>query len=403
MRRFLYFLIFAASLAGGISLHEASRNREIFRTVCDLTEMHFYKDNEAVQKWLVECRRKAAFASRKLSRTQLIEQIQDHMNLLNVSHFLVYTPAEDRKLWQGQAVDTGIRSRFVEDRLIVYKIIAGSAAEAAGVRPGDELVEIVGVSQVTPWGAQNRSGGFNFRRGEDIYNVEILATELNITDQPRVKRLDSRTILLDIPSFRSEFFEKEDWMRIVGHFDAVDHVIVDLRENAGGNFVAMLRALSTFTCGPQSVGTLVQPRKGGDDKEAFDDDTGDLYQIAELERYRSLGLYTFSGYGCFRGKVTVLVGPDTSSVSEIFANAFFMRPRSRVWGQPTAGDVVLAVWYDLPVLGPGFSISIPEAVFLTPEEEELENRGVAPQKEIYYDLELSLAGKDTFIEEARRR
>lgn len=402
MRRFLYFSIFIASLAGGIAIHEASRNREIFRMVCDLTEMHFYKDGPEIQKWMSECRRKAAFASWKLGRTQLIEQIQDHMNLLNVSHFLIYTPAEDRKLWQGQAVDTGIRARFVEDRLIVYKIIAGSAAEAAGVRPGDELVEIVGVSQVTPWGAQNRSGGFNFRRGEDIYNVEIIATELVITDHPRAVRLDSRTVLLDIPSFRSEFFDKESWMKLVGQFDAVDHVIIDLRENAGGNFVAMLRALSTFTCGPQSVGTLVQPRKGGDDKEAFDDNTGDLYQIAELEKYRSLGLYTFAGYGCFRGKVTVLIGPDTSSVSEIFANAFFMRERSRVWGQPTAGDVVLAVWYDLPVLGPGFSMSIPEAVFLTPEQEELENRGVAPQKEIYYDLKHALAGKDSFIEAARR-
>ncbi len=400
MRRFLYLVIFSASLIAGVLVHEASRNREIFRTICDLTDMHFYKDGDEIQKWLRDCRRKAAFVSWKLSKTQLIEQIQDHMNLLNVSHFLLYTPAEDKKLWQGQAVDTGIRARYVEDHLIVYRVIPKSAAESAGVRPGDELIEIVGSNQVTPWGAQNRSGGFNFKRGGEIFNVEIVATELNITDQPRVVRLNSRTVLLDIPSFRSEFFDKDSWMKIAGALDAVDHVIIDLRENAGGNFVAMLRALSTFTCGPQSVGTLVQPRKGGDDKEAFDDNTGDLYQIAELEKYRSLGLYTFDDYGCFRGRVTVLVGPDTSSVAEIFANAFFMRERSRVWGQPTAGDVVLAVWYDLPVMGPGYSLSIPEAVFLTPELEELENRGIAPQKEIYYDLKLSLAGKDTFIEEA---
>lgn len=402
MRRFFYLLIFIASLAAGVFVNEASRNREVFRTICDLTEQHFYKDNDDVQKWITDCRRKAAFVSRKLTKTQLFEHIQDHMNVLNVSHFLVYTPAEDKKLWQGQAVDTGIRARYVEDHLVVYRVIKGSAAEEAGVKPGDEIIEIEGTNQVTPWGAQNRSGGFNFRRNGEIYNVEINATELVITDHPRVVRLNSRTVLLDIPSFRSEFFDKESWMKLVGAFDAVDHVIVDLRENAGGNFVAMLRALSTFTCGPQSVGTLVQPRKGGDDKEAFDDNTSDLYQIAELEKYRSLGLYTFPNYGCFRGRVTVLIGPDTSSVSEIFANAFFMRERSRVWGQPTAGDVVLAVWYDLPVMGPGYSVSIPEAVFLTPEQEELENRGVAPQKEIYYTLKTALAGKDTFIEEALR-
>lgn len=402
MRRFFYFAIFLASFGAGLFIHEASRNREVFRTICDLTETHFYKDNEGVQKWLVDCRRKAAFVSWKLNKTQLMDQIQDHMNQLNVSHFLVYTPAEDKKLWQGRAVDTGIRSRYVEDHLIVYKVIKGSAAEAAGVRAGDELIEIVGASQVTPWGAQNRSGSFKFLRNSETFDAEILATELTLSDQPRLTRLNSRTTLLEIPSFRSEFFDADSWMKVVGGLDAVDHVIIDIRENAGGNFVAMLRALSTFTCGPQSVGTLVQPRRGGDDKEAFDDDTGDLYQIAELERYRSLGLYTFANYGCYRGKVTILIGPDTSSVAEIFANAFFMRERSRVWGQPTAGDVVLAVWYDLPMLGPGYSISIPEAVFLTPDQEELENRGVAPQKEIFYDLRLSRAGKDTFIEAALR-
>ena len=44
-----------------------------------------------------------------------------------------------------------------------------------------------------------------------------------------------------------------------GGVSIVSRLIVDVRENAGGNFVAMLRALSTLQCGGRTIGTLEQP------------------------------------------------------------------------------------------------------------------------------------------------
>jgi carboxyl-terminal processing protease len=232
--------------------------------------------------------------------------------------------------------------------------------------------------------------------------IVIKSRSLMPDSSPRVEALDRRTALLTIPSFRSEYFVADKWMEIARQLPRFDHVIIDVRENAGGNFVAMLRALSTFMCGQRSVGQVVQPRKNLPDKKFLIDDLSDAKQIQELENYRNIDLRTYEGYGCYRGRVTVLISSETSSVSEIFAAAFLTRPHSRVWGQPSAGDVLLAVWYDLPLLGSGYSFSIPEAEYVTPDKVQLEGRGVMPQNELHFDLKISRSGKDEWVEEARK-
>lgn len=402
MRRLLFFLLFISSVVAGLKLINASRYRDVYRSVCDLAENNFYKADDRFVQWVLECRRKASKISSRMNSAELLAAIQDHMNELQVSHFQVYDPGEDKRLWQGESVDTGIRSRYIEDSLVVYKVEEKSAAAQAGILVGDEILAISGTEQVTPWGAMRRTGAFKLRRLGKELSAEVKARDLRVDSAPRLRALDKTTALLELDSFRSEFFERKNWRAMAERLMPYNHVIIDIRENAGGNFVAMLRALSTFHCGGKDVGTILQPRKALPVKHSYDDEPSDLHQIQELEKYRELHLRTFDGYGCFRGRVTVLIGPNTSSVSEIFAHSFLSKPGSRVWGQPSAGDVILAVWYDLPGLGRGFSVSIPEAVYMTPQRVELENAGVYPQRELHYDLKLALRGKDSWIEAARK-
>ncbi len=402
MRRLSGFLLFLICTFAGWWLSGSGHPREVFRSVCDLVDDHYYKVDDRLQQWLRECHSKASALPSWASQAQIISNLQDHMNEMNVSHFQIYSPAEDRKLWKGETIDTGIRSRYVEDHLIVYRVFADSAAEDAGIRVGDEIVSLPGSDQVTPYGAQSRAGMFTLKRIGEIFYAELKPKALVIDSKPQLFDLGHGHGRLEISSFRSEYFGSESWKELAQQFSKFQHLIIDIRENAGGNFVAMLRALSTFTCSPRLMGRLIQPRKALPDKESFDDDTSDQHQISELESNKSIGLKTFSSYGCYRGKVTVLVSAETASVAEIFAHSFKSRTGSRVWGQPTAGDVILAVWYDLPALGEGFSISIPEALYLTPDNVELESKGVDPSRELFYELAPSLHGKDSWLLQALR-
>jgi len=402
MRRLLYFLIFSTALLLGWFVTTSGHLRDVYQSICELTSDHFYRQDQRLESWVRLCSQRAARLPSFGRVEDMMSDLQDLMAEMKVSHFQIYTPVEDARVWRGEGIDTGIRARFVEDHLVVYRVVKGEAGDKAGVRVGDEIMRIEGTEQVTPWGASRRAGWFDLRRKAEALRVRLEPVDVTADLSPRLTRLSSSVALLELPSFRSEYFEKESWRRIASQLRGLSHVVVDVRENAGGNFVAMLRALSTFHCAGYNVGRILQPRKKLPKKPAIDDNTEDGYQIEELDKFGEVGLVTFADYGCYRGRVTVLISDETASTAEIFADSFLHRSGSRVWGLPSAGDVVLAVWYSLPSLGPGYSVSIPEAVYVSRQGRELEGKGVWPQRELQYDLKQAFEGRDSWVTEAIR-
>lgn len=400
MRRLLFFLIFLTALGAGSFVTGAGHLRDVYQSICDLTEEHFFREGPALKEWVAQCRTRASKLPMFSTPDVLLGDLQDLMGLMQISHFQIYSPTEERRVWKGEGIDTGIRARYVEDHLVVYRVVKGGAGDLAGVEVGDEIITMEGTDQVTPWGASRRSGRFVLSRQGQEVAVTVASKDVTQDMSPHMSELNKQTALLEIPSFRSEFFAENDWKKVAEGLRPYAHVVVDIRENSGGNFVAMLRALSTFYCGGHKIGRLVQPRKDKPVKEEIDDNTEDSYQISELDQFGVIGLKTFSGYGCYRGRVTVLISSETSSTAEIFAESFINSRRGRVWGQPSAGDVVLAIWYMLPSLGEGYSVSIPEATYISAAGHDLEGHGVWPQRELQYDLEQSLAGKDTWLLQA---
>lgn len=100
----------------------------------------------------------------------------------------------------------------------------------------------------------------------------------------------------------------------------------------------------------------------------------------------------------------MLIDGDTSSVAEIFTHAFYMRPRSRVWGQQSAGQVVMAQWFPIPALGgDDYSLSVPIAGYRSIDGLELENQGLTPQRFLNYDLGRAKVGRDSWLEDALKR
>lgn len=398
MRRLFLFLLLGLFVFLGVQLTQRSRWVDASLGVCELVFEHFYRYDLTLKAWNDKCVTTVRSLPLLVSRGEAISELQALMDELRVSHMQMYTPQEDKKVWTGQGLDSGVRARWVEDHLVVFKVLPGSGAELAGVLVGDDILSIDGNLQVSPYMAANNGGMFEVRRRGEVKGLNIVATDLKGDGSPQVRRLSSDVALLEITSFRSEYFEAEAWRQVVSELRGYKQIFVDIRDNPGGNFVAMLRALSSFLCERKVVGTLVQPRKDKERLNEFTDETSDDFQIQQLDKYSSITLRTYDSYGCLRQPVSVLTNADSSSVSEIFAQAMKGRSRTEIRGHPTAGNVVLAVWYDLPLFGRGHSISIPEAVYLTPSGEELEGSGVWPTREMHYDLKSALEGRDSWLE-----
>lgn len=397
MRRFLWVFPIAVIFLFGIFLGGGSRHREALAEICQLVSDSFYRDDNRLKIWTGQCLEAAAGLPARLKLSDFMHVTQALLDRLEVSHLAVYSPSEDREVWRGRALDTGLRTHFVEDALIVKNVIRDSAAARVGVETGDEVVAIEGVEHPSPWGARHRKGWFDFNRRGQNMRVRIEPTDLKIDHAPEVTKGSRGVGVINIPSFRSEYFKAESWRAQVEEARHFSRLVVDLRENAGGNFVAMLRALSPFMCEPIEIGTVDQPRKDLPTLNVIPDEMSDEFQIQTLGQYSQVGLETYSSYGCLPQPVTVLIGAGTQSVAEIFAYAMSLRGKTRVWGNRSAGEVVLAVWYTLPHVGEGFSLSIPEAVFKTLDQKELEGVGVVPSRYLEYDLHEARQGLDSWI------
>lgn len=381
----------------GASLVLRSVYRETFTYVCALVEEKYFLRSESLLRWGEQCRQAANNLSALQSRSSLLKDIQQQLNQLYVSHLNVYTPVEDERMWKGQSTDTGIRARQVEQQFVVFDVLPESPAERAGIKVGDSIAAINDESIRSLWQIQTSRGHFvAIRQGERV-EFDVEPQRLKIDFQPYLERLSDRVGYLRITSFRSEYFAAAEWEALAEQMQSYPSLIIDVRDNPGGNFVAMLRALSVFFCGRQEVGALSQPRKSLPASDGFENRTDDQYQISQLEKYGHIPLVTFPSAKCWQGRGAILVNNETSSVAEIFAESLSHVKNMTTVGSVTRGDVVLAIWYELLQLGPGYSLSIPEAVYTTADGEMLEGRGVWPEIEVDYKLADALKGQDTYI------
>jgi hypothetical protein len=117
--------------------------------------------------------------------------------------------------------------------------------------------------------------------------------------------------------------------------------LLDLRSNDGGNVYPMLAALKPFL-GDEPLGTNMGPDGPMEPRPAG----------------RNVDVEPPSGLHALENAWTaVLIGPRTSSAGEAVALAFRGRPRTRVFGQPTAGRTTANAAITLPD-GSGLALAV---------------------------------------------
>lgn len=402
------FLIVSAALAAILIF---DRIGDLYRSaaleVCDLVEANYYRsESPEARQFVKACRVAARRQPFLLSKTANLERLNYRLSMIRSSHLAVYSPSESKMMWENQGLDTGIRARMIDARLVIYHILPLSPASRSGMKAGDVLLALNDQALSSTFAVQNGSGVFRIQRGEKnelrlAIRPEVVTEDLS----PTLETLGNGRAILRIPSFLSNYFEREKWLPISRRIERLCSLVIDLRGNAGGSFPGMLRSLSPFICDGgdgRSIGAIYRDDRENSGKSVdLVDDLAAESQVRQLSAAPSVNLRGFRDYGCFDGFVTVLVDSGTSSVAEIFAEAFLSRPKSLVWGQPTAGQVVMAKWFPITAFGSeDYLISIPIAGYRTEAGRPLEERGVHPQAYLDYDLKRALAGRDSWLEDA---
>ncbi|HYD84080.1 MAG TPA: S41 family peptidase, partial [Opitutus sp.] len=245
---------------------------------------------------------------------------------LKESHLVALTPRRVHENRVDHRAAIGVRWEMLEGKRVVVDVVPGGPAEEAGVQRGWLVVSRNGAPLVD-------GEVFITRIGEPVtYGfLDEHETLRTFTFEPRLlnfERFEERVIAGGYVCLRFDEFggASMTWLRrmLREHRDAPG-VILDLRNNHGGNTFALSAAVGNFFPHKVAEGRIV--KRDGDTRES----------------------HSF-GWGSARygGRVVVLVGPATGSAAEILTHVLQHHRRATAIGRRTAGAVIYSRLYRLP-------------------------------------------------------
>jgi len=253
--------------------------------------------------------------------------------------------------FEGAGIAVGVRDGW----LTVIAPIDGTPAFRAGIRAGDRIVEIDGVSTE----GMTSNEGVMLIRGPMGSNVGLTIVrpggadslffdiERDVIDFPSVSAaflLDDRTGYVRLSRFSEESLSEMEEAIDTLVARGADRLILDLRGNAGGLFTSAIDIADLFL----PAGALVVSTYG---------------QAVGEDRY----LTTDSD--CFDGEVALLVDGGSASSSEILAGALQDHGVAELIGSRTFGKGSIQTLMDLgefPNLG-HYAVKLTTARYFTPD------------------------------------
>ncbi|HEX6912951.1 MAG TPA: S41 family peptidase, partial [Longimicrobium sp.] len=304
--------------------------------------------------------------------------IQGMLDRLGASHLVVIPRdaaealAAGRDDDGGEPGDAGLELRWVDDALLVTRVLSGGAAEAAGVRPGwtveqaGEMTEArirqalarlpgtadprrfaslaAGAMESAFEGAAGDTVRARFRDGSDrtadvalvlrpprgqMARLGNLPPILARVETERMEHGGARIGVIRFPIWLPSIAPDLD--RAVDALRDVDGIVVDLRGNPGGlggmapgfagHFVDRRDTLGTMLTRRDVMHLVINPRRVSPDARPVTP---------------------------FAGPVAVLVDERTASTSEFFAGGMKALGRARVFGVPSSGQALPALMPRLP-------------------------------------------------------
>jgi carboxyl-terminal processing protease len=252
--------------------------------------------------------------------------------------------------------------------LELISIFEGSPAESAGLRPGDQIVEVEGedvtdLSQSEiialvrgPAGTLVRLG--IMRPGEpDILKFEVVRDRI---DAPSVTSELLEDNIGYIRLGRFDVDTNEDMRAALEEMDAnnLDGLILDMRSNPGGFKLTSIEVASAFI----ESGTILIER-------------GPDFETPSMALGNAIAPDV---------PMVILVDQGSASASELVAGAFQDHERAVIVGMPTFGKGSVQIW---PTLVNGGGLRITISRWYTPNGNSVENAGIIPDVEVPFEPE----------------
>ena len=409
---FAFYLLPFAFVAYGDASPLSTATREgrlaVFDDVWETVRDRYYDPSLHGIDWQALRDRFRPLASDAQGTAEFYTILRRMLGQLRDAHTRVYAPDEKFDWQHPRFIGVGLSVREVGGEAVVAAVERGSAAERAGLRAGHiiksldneaaldvfarRLNELAGAS--TPAAARLRAMATIFDGARDSA-VRVGWTDASGKEKfatlkrewrkrevaLRVRRVNGGYSVVEFEAFTQSI--TLDLVRaLADRLSGARGLVIDLRNNGGGEAEAMVEVASIFLPTGRNLGRFI-------------DRTGRI----QLEpQTRDAMLMAADPITRFQAPVVILTSERTSSAAEIFVAAMKEARRARTLGTTTCG-CVLAI-RRRHALPDGGELDVSEMDYRTASGMRLEGTGVAPDALVPLDINDLRAGRDRALEQA---
>ncbi len=280
-----------------------------------------------------------------------------------------FLPAAEAAAWdeslRGSFEGIGAYVDVRDNRPIIVAPIEGSPAEAAGLRPGDEVLAVNG-EPTDNWTIDQLISNVRGPRGTDVtlrvlHPGETTPVDVTITrasvDVPSVtwRVLSDQTALVRISSFDDDTGTELEEALSAAQAEGAQAIVLDLRNNPGGYLTEAVKSASQFL--PSGSTILLEANRAGRQTPTVVRAPGVAQNIP----------------------VVVLVNENSASASEIVSGALQENGRAVIVGEATFGTGTVLTPFRLE---DGGRLLLGTSEWLTPEGRQIRGQGITPDEQV---------------------
>lgn len=295
--------------------------------------------------------------------------IEAMIETLKDDHAEFYTPDEYKAMTEnvsGEFSGIGVTIGDTEKGVLVFSVIEGGPAYKAGVLANDYIIGVNGQSVVGKTTSQVREMVVGTTGTEVMVRVLRGKEEIDITcvrenievSQLETEMIDDETAYIKLLQFTTNSSkEMEAYVKEL-RSKSVENVILDLRDNPGGDLQAAIEIANVFL----SAGKIAELR--------YKDETKNT-------------VISSTNFHAPRFKILVLVNEHSASASEFLSMAIQSRGAGKILGTKTYGKGSMQV-LTRSVTGSGFKYTVGE--FYSYKGQRIHTIGVIPDIPVENDI-----------------